>query len=128
MLGVSLACLDKLLDLIDSTSVEHHLWDISCAAKGELAWPSLASFKAMLIAVWHDLSGVRLVGALDDRASFRRFCGFSADEPTPERIAFVRLRAHLVARGLDQALFEMVTGQFRAKAITVKTSTWSMPR
>ncbi len=75
----------------------------------------------MLIAVWHDLSDVRVVEALDDRASFRRFCGFSAHEPTPERTAFVRLWARLVARGLDQALFAGVIGQLRAKAITVKT-------
>lgn len=115
--------LDKLLGLIDWAPIEYQLRDISCAAKGEPAWPPLALFKAMLIAVWHDLSDVRLAEALDDRASFRRFCGFSAHEPTPERTAFVRLRAQLVARGLDQVLFEAVTDQLRAKAITVKTGT-----
>jgi IS5 family transposase len=109
--------------LIDWAPIEHQLRDISCAAKGEPAWPPLALFKAMLIAVWHDLSDVRLAEALDDRASFRCFCGFSAHEPTPERTAFVRLRAQLAARGLDQALFEVVTDQLRAKAITVKTGT-----
>ncbi len=103
--------------------VEHQLRDISCAAKGEPAWPPLALFKAMLIAVWHDLFDVRLAEPLDDRASFRRFCGCSAHEPTPERTALVRLRTQLVARGLDQALFAGVTGQLRAKAVTVKTGT-----
>ncbi|WP_147272219.1 transposase [Phyllobacterium salinisoli] len=39
----------------------------------------------MLISVWYDLSDVNLAEALDDRATFRRFCGFSASEPTPER-------------------------------------------
>jgi IS5 family transposase len=35
-------------------------------------------FEALLLAVWHDLSHVRLAEAFDDRASFRRFfCGFS---------------------------------------------------
>ncbi|WP_139832134.1 transposase [Mesorhizobium australicum] len=33
---------------------------------------------AMLLSVWYDLSDVKLAEALDDRASFRRFCGFSA--------------------------------------------------
>jgi IS5 family transposase len=80
----------------------------------------LALFKAMLIAVWHDLFDVRLAEALDDRASFR---GFSAHEPTPERTALVRLQTQLVARGLDQALFAGVTGELRAKTITVKTGT-----
>ncbi len=74
----------------------------------------------MLIGVWHDLFDVRLAEALDDRASFR---GFSAHEPTPERTTLVRLRTQLVARGLDQALFAGVTGQLRAKVVTVKTGT-----
>jgi IS5 family transposase len=58
----------------------------------------------MLIAVWYDLSDVKLAEALDDRSSFRRFCGFDLQEPTPERSAFVRLRKHLVTRGLEQGL------------------------
>lgn len=59
--------------------------------------PPLALFKAMLLAVWYDLSDVKLAEALDDYSSFRRFCGFSSSEPTPERTAFVRLRKALVA-------------------------------
>ena len=58
--------------------------------------------------------------AVDDRSSFRRFCGFSRFEATPERTAFVRFRRELVARGLDQALFEAAMDQLRAKAVTVK--------
>ncbi|MBD9641973.1 transposase [Ensifer sp. ENS07] len=38
----------------------------------------------MLLSIWHDLSDVKLAEALDDRASFRRYCGFSVSEPTPE--------------------------------------------
>ena len=79
--------------------------------------------KALLLAVWYDLSDVKLAEALDDRASFRRFCGFSSNEPTPERTAFVRFRKALVERGLDRKLFEAVTAQLKAKAIKVKTGT-----
>jgi len=57
---------------------------ISCSAKGEPAWPPEALFKVMLLSIWYDLSDVKLAEALDDRGSFRRFCGFSAQEPTPE--------------------------------------------
>jgi IS5 family transposase len=49
---------------------------------------------------------VKLAEALDDRASFRRFCGFSSPEPTPERTAFVRFRKALVQRGLDKVLVD----------------------
>lgn len=115
--------LDDLCGLIDWSPVEHHLAVISCAAKGEPAWPPLALFKAMLLSVWYDLSDVKLAEALDDRASFRRFCGFSSSEPTPERTAFVRFRKVLVERGLDKALFDEITVQLKAKAIRVKTGT-----
>lgn len=74
------SCLAERVRLIDWVPVEHQLAVISCAAKGEPAWPPLALFKAMLIAVCYDLSAVEL----DDLASFRRFCGFLASEPTPE--------------------------------------------
>jgi IS5 family transposase len=80
-------------------------------------------FKAVLLAVWYDLSDVKLAEALEDRASFRRFCGFAASEPTPERTAFVRFRRTLIAHGLDRLLFEEVTRQLKKRAITVKTGT-----
>lgn len=73
--------------------------------------------------MWHDLSDVRLAEALDDRASFRRFCGFAAHEPTPERTAFVRFRAALIEHGLDRALFEAVTRQLDAHGVVVRTGT-----
>ncbi len=115
--------LDSLAGLIDWTPIERHLDGISAAAKGEPAWPPLALFKAFLIAVWYDLSDVRLAEALDDRMSFRRFCGFSACESTPERTTFVRFRQHLVVGGLDKALFDEVTRQLKGSAVTVKTGT-----
>jgi IS5 family transposase len=89
--------------------------------QGRAGGPPLALFKAMLLSVWYDLSDVKLAEALDDRASFRRFCGFSAAEPTPERTAFVRLRKALVAHERHKPLVEAITSQLKARAITVKT-------
>lgn len=82
---------------------------IHASAKGEAAWPPLAMFKALLLSIWYDLSDVRHAEALDDRESFRRFCGFSNTEPTPERTAFERFRKALVSAKLDRAPFEAVT-------------------
>lgn len=121
--GVRASSLDGLHDLIDWAPIEARLSPISSAAKGEPAWPPLALLKALLLSVWHDLSDVKLAGALDDRASFRRFCGFSGTEPTPERTSFVRFRKALVTHGLDKVLFDMITGQLKAKAIRIKTGT-----
>lgn len=88
--------LDDLSGMLDWSEVDAALAGISCAAKGEPGWPPLALFKALLLAVWYDLSDVKLAEALDDRASFRRFCGFARHEATPERTAFVRFRSTLV--------------------------------
>jgi transposase, IS5 family len=115
--------LDEMAKLIDWTEVARDLGDIYRAAKGELSWPPLALFKALLLAAWHDLSDVKLAEAVADRASFRRFCGFSATEPTPERTAFVRFRAELVRRNLDRLLFETVTRQLKNKGVAVRTGT-----
>jgi IS5 family transposase len=119
----SSSSLDDLSRLIDWGPVDEALSVISCAVKGEPAWPPLALFKAMLLSIWYDLSDVKLAEALDDRASFRRFCGFSRSEPTPERTAFVRFRRSLVAHGLDKPLFDAITGQLKTRAIRVKTGT-----
>jgi transposase, IS5 family len=83
--------------LVDWSAIAVLLAPIHASAKGELAWPALAMFKSLRLSVWYDLSDVRLAETLDDRASFRRFCGFSSSEPTPERTAFVRFRRAEVA-------------------------------
>jgi len=117
------AGLDELGRAIDWAPLDAALKDIYAAEKGELGWPPLALLKAMLLAVWYDLSDVKLAEALDDRASFRRFCGFAATEPVPERTAFVRFRRELVARGLDQKLLQAVVRQLEEKGLVVKRGT-----
>src|SRR3954464_9735061 len=117
------SALDEVAALVDWAELDHLLAGISASATGEPGWPPLALFRALLLATWHDLSDVRLAEALDDRASFRRFCGFAAHEPTPERTAFVRFRAELVRRGLDRALFESITRQLDQRGVVVRTGT-----
>ena len=118
-----LSSLDRLSRLLDWGPIASLLEPLYPATKGEPAWPPLAMFKALLLTVWYDLSDVKLAEALDDRASFRRFCGFSGTEATPERTAFVRYRKAPIARGLDRRLFEAVTAELKAKAIAVKKGT-----
>ena len=80
-------------------------------------------FRALLLAGWHNLSDVKLAEALEDRASFRRFCGFARTEAAPERTAFVRFSRELLRHGLDQVLFDEVVAQLRRRAVRVKTGT-----
>jgi len=115
--------LDEIAALIDWRPVEAALDVIHSSPRGEASWPPLAMFRALLLAVWHDLSDVKLSEALEDRASFRRFCGFARTEATPERTAFVRFRRELIRHGLEAALFTEITDQLKAQAVTIKTGT-----
>jgi transposase, IS5 family len=115
--------LDEVAALVEWAELDNLLAGISASPKGEPGWPPLALFRALLLATWYDLSDVRLADVLDDRASFRRFCGFAAYERTPERTAFVRFRSELVRRGLDRALFDAVTRQLDARGVVVRTGT-----
>ncbi len=119
----SASSLDDLSRLIDWDHIAGILGQVHASAKGEPAWPPLAMFKSLLLSMWYDLSDVKLAEALDDRSSFRTFCGFSRTEATPERTAFVRFRKALIAQNLDRLLFTTITAQLKAKAITVKTGT-----
>jgi len=121
--GVKQTELDKLDALVDWSEIDGSMADISCSSKGEQGWPPLCMFKAFLLARWYNLSDVKLAEALDDRASFRRFCGFARHEPTPERTAFVRFRKVLVERGLGDCLFDIITGQLRRHHVSVKQGT-----
>nr|WP_241667199.1 IS5 family transposase [Roseomonas nepalensis] len=112
-----------LAALLDWTEIDRHLAGISAAAKGERGWPPLALFRGLLLATWYDLSDVKLAEALDDRTSFRRFSGFAAHEPTPERTTFVRFRRELARRSLGRGLFEAVTRQLEARGLMVRTGT-----
>ncbi len=115
--------LDGLDSTVDWSFCDQLMAGISASPLGEQGWPPLCLFKAMLLGRWYDLSDVKLAEALDDRASFRRFCGFSRSEPTPERTAFVRFRKTLVELDLSEALFDAVTDQLKARHITVKQGT-----
>lgn len=121
--GEKRSSLDELAELIDWVPIERRLEVIYSAPRGEASGPPLSMFRGMLLAIWHDLSDVKLAEALDDRASFRRFCGFARIGPTPERTAFVRSRRELLRHGLDQVLFDEITAQLKTKAIRVKTGT-----
>ena len=95
--------LDALVSLIDWSQVDELLDPLYPAIKGEPAWPPLAMFRALLLSIWYDLSDVKLAETLDDHASFRRFCGFSANDATPERTTlsdFASCSLHISLTGL----------------------------
>lgn len=90
---------------------------------GRRGYPAVAMFKALLLQQWYGLSDPGLEESLLDRLSFRRFCGFSLDDATPDETTFVRFRAALAAQGLSQDLFDEVNRQLDARGAILKSGT-----
>jgi IS5 family transposase len=90
---------------------------------GRPAYEALAMFRALLLGQWHDLSDPALEDALADRASFRRFCGFSLDARTPDETTLCRFRNALKEAGLGAALFEEVARQLDERGYVLRKGT-----
>lgn len=90
---------------------------------GRKGYPALAMFKALLLQQWYGLSDPGLEEALADRLSFRRFCGFSLADRTPDETTFVRFRAALAERGLSEGLFAEAARQLEARGLVLKAGT-----
>ena len=117
-----LEALVAAIDLVPVRAADR--WHQRLRRRASRDWPACwRSSRRCCSAFSYDLSDVGLAEALDDRASFRRFCGFASTEAVPERTAFVRFRRQLVARGLDAQLFRAVVRQLEAQGLAVKTGT-----
>ena len=93
------------------------------SALGRKGYPALALFKALLLQQWYGLSDPGLEEALGDRLSFRRFCGFSLADTTPDETTFVRFRAALAERGLTAELLAETNHQLDSRGLILKTGT-----
>lgn len=90
---------------------------------GRKGYPALALFKALLLQQWYGLSDPGLEEALGDRLSFRRFCGFSLSDATPDETTFVRFRQALAERGLAEKLLAETNRQLESHGLVLKTGT-----
>ena len=90
---------------------------------GRPGYPALSMFKALLLQQWYELSDPGLEEALLDRISFRRFCGFTLDDETPDETTFVRFRAALAEAGIGEKLFAEVNRQLEKSGVILKTGT-----
>lgn len=93
------------------------------SSAGRPGYPELAMFKAILLAQWYQLSDPALEEALSDRLSFRRFCGFALDAPTPDETTLCRARNALAAGALGERLMAELNRQLDARRLIVKDGT-----
>jgi len=89
-------------------------------AVGNPAYPALGMFKVLLLQRWYNLSDQAMDDALADRISFRRFAGFSFEYDTPDSTTICRFRNHLMERGLDQKLFDLLGRQLQGHGVIIK--------
>jgi len=114
--------LDRIEGLFDWRRFEQLLKPVR-SEMGRKGYPALALFKALLLQQWYGLSDPGLEEALGDRLSFRRFCGFSLADATPDETTFVRFRQALSERGLADKLLTESNWQLEVRGLILKTGT-----
>lgn len=115
--------LEAIEALLDWSAVEQLVGRLRPGETGRPPYRALSMIKALLLQQWHGLSDPGLEEALSDRVSFRRFCGFALDEPTPDETTFCRFRSDLARAGLGEALFAEVARQLDAAGLVIRTGT-----
>lgn len=118
--------MNRRLERIDALISWDRVEDLLAPTRSHLGskgYPALSLFKALLLQQWHTLSDPGLEEALQDRLSFRRFCGFSLADATPDETTFVRFRQALAGRDLSGALFEEINRQLDSRGLVVRSGT-----
>lgn len=85
------------------------------AATGRKPYPALAMLKGLYLQSAYNLGDLEMEEALLDRYSFRRFCGFSLEENTPDETTIWRFREAAVAAGVLEAAFGEINRQLEGK-------------
>lgn len=117
------ARLERIAGLIDWAPIEVLVRRVRRGTTGRPPYRALAMVRALLLQQWYGLSDPGLEEALSDRVSFRRFCGLSLEESTPDETTLCRFRLALAEAGLGEALFAEVARQLDAAGFMVKAGT-----
>lgn len=113
--------LDDLHNLVDWKRIEGYLVDIHASKKGELAWPPIMMFKALLLQSWYALSDPGLEKQLARDLMFRRFVGLDISENVPDHSTFWRFRQKLEKLNLMNLLLQDINDQLSEKGLYIKT-------
>ena len=90
---------------------------------GRPPWDGLLMLKALLLQQWYGLSDLETEEALNDRVSFRRFCGLSFEDAAPDHTTICRFRNWLAAAGLAEKIFAEFDRQLEAAGLVLKRGT-----
>lgn len=115
-----LARIDALIDWSPIAAIVRKLRD---GSQGRPPYPALAMVKALYLQALYDLSDPGLEAVLLDRLSFRRFCGLSLDDPTPDETTILRFRHDAAETEALQACFAEINRQLEARGLILKKGT-----
>lgn len=116
----ALARIDRM---IDWSRLERLLAGLRSGEAGRPPYPALKMLKALYLQALYDLSDPGLEGALLDRLSFRRFCGFGLDQETPDETTILRFRHAAAAAGVLEACLAEVNRQLDDQGLILRKGT-----
>jgi IS5 family transposase len=117
------AKLERIDALIDWSELERLVTKLRPGHTGRPPYAPLSMLKALYLQALYDLSDPGLEEALWDRMSFRRFCGFSFDQGTPDETTLCRFRQAAAEAGVLETCLNAVNRQLMAKGLMLKKGT-----
>ena len=115
--------LDRLSSLIEWTALERLLGPLAPSERGAPGYAPIVLLKAVLLAQWHSLSDEAMEQALEDRLSFRRFCGLGLMDAVPDHTTLWRFREALGKAGLADACFAEIERQIGRRGFVIRKGT-----
>jgi transposase, IS5 family len=115
--------LSRIDALIDWSPIEAIVRKLRTGVQGRPPYHALKMTKALYLKALYNLSDPGLEEALLDRLSFRRFCGFSLDEDTPDETTILRFRHDAAEAQTLETCFAEINGQLEAKGLVLKKGT-----
>lgn len=112
--------LDALHELMDWSRIDAQMNSIHDSEVGNLAYPPLMKFKALLLQAWYNLSDPKLESCLARDLLFRRFVGLGISDEVPHHTTFLRFRATLQKTGIFDKLFAEINAQLSEQSIIIK--------
>jgi IS5 family transposase len=115
--------LDRMDGLIDWSALEPLARSVRTGTTGRPPYDPLAMLKALYLQAMYDLSDPGLEAALLDRVLFRRFCGWSLSDRTPDETTLCRFRQEASEDGVLERAFGVVNAQLEARKLILKRGT-----
>lgn len=114
--------MEQINAIVDWSRIENLLmrnYPVGKSAKGNEAYPPIILMKCLLLQQWFKIdSDPELETQINDRTSFKKFLGFSFDDPVPDHSTFSRFRGRFSKDTMQMINHELLS-QFAAKGLTI---------